>query len=492
MSEEITRRDFLKKGTAAAIGLTIVPNTVLGKSHKHKAPSDKLNILGIGIGGRGSADLREMETENIIGLCDTDWKYAKPIFDRYPDAKRYYDWRVMYDEMLDQADAVMVATADHTHAIIAANAIVAGKHVYCEKPLTHTVYESRLLATLARKYKVATQMGNQGASEGGVRKTCRWIQNGVIGEVTRVDAFTDRPIWPQGLPRPEKEDVVPDTLHWDEFIGPANFRPYNEIYTPWNFRGWWDFGTGALGDMACHVLHPVFAGLQLMYPTKVQGSSTLLLTDCCPSAQAVHYTFPARDNLPKVGMPEVKVNWYDGGLMPERPEGLPAGKDLNDAGGACIFYGTKDTLVCGCYGKDPYLLSGRNPECPEVMRVVGTSHQQDWIRACKENPENRVKTVSDFEFSGPFNEMVVMGVLAVRLQSLNMELEWDGANMQFTNIPENATIKTCIKDGFHINEGHPTFDKTWSEPVNARQFAQELVKHTYRDGWNLPEMPTDI
>ncbi|MBP5323507.1 MAG: Gfo/Idh/MocA family oxidoreductase [Bacteroidaceae bacterium] len=489
MSEEISRRKFLKQGTAAAIGLTIVPNVVLGKNYGHTAPSDKLNILGIGIGGRGSADLREMETENIIGLCDTDWRYAKGVFERYPKAKRYYDWRKMYDDMLDQADAVMVATADHTHAIIAANAIVAGKHAYVEKPLTHTVYESRLLTKLAKKYKVATQMGNQGSSGEGVRKVCRWIQSGEIGEVTSVDTFTDRPIWPQGLNRPEKVNKIPSTLHWDEFIGPANYRPYNEIYTPWNFRGWWDFGTGALGDMACHILHPVFAGLKLRYPTKVQGSSTLLLTDCCPSAQAVHYTFPARDNLPKVAMPEVKVNWYDGGLMPERPAGLPAGKDMNDSGGACIFHGTKDTLICGCYGVNPYLLSGRKPEGPEVMRVVKTSHQQDWIRACKESPENRVPTISDFAESGPLNEMVVMGVLAVRLQSLNRELEWDGENMRFTNIPADATIRTVIKDGFYIKEGHPTFDKTWTEPVNANEFANELIKHTYRDGWNLPEMP---
>lgn len=490
MSEEISRRDFLKKGTAAAVGLTIVPSAVLGKARsKKKAPSDKLNILGVGIGGRGSANLREMETENIIGLCDTDWKYAKPIFERYPDAKRYYDWRIMYDEMFSKADAVMCGSADHTHAIISANAIAAGKHVYCEKPLTHTVYESRLLTKLAAKHQVATQMGNQGASGEGVRKVVKWIQGGEIGEVTRVDCFTDRPIWPQGLPRPEKEDPIPDTLYWDEFIGPANFRPYNEIYTPWNFRGWWDFGTGALGDMACHILHPVFAALNLLYPTKIQGSSTLLLSDSCPNAQVVHYTFPSRDNLPKVAMPEVQVNWYDGGLLPERPEALLAGKNMNDSGGACIFYGTKDILVCGCYGVNPYLLSGRAPETPDVMRVVTTSHQQDWIRACKEDPKVRVKTVSDFEFAGPFNEMVVMGVLAVRLQSLNRILDWDGEKMEFTNIPADANIRSVIKDGFHIKEGHPTFDKTYTDPVNAREFAAELIKHTYRDGWTLPEMP---
>ena len=490
MSNEMSRRSFLKAGTAAAIGLTMATDNMFAKAKKKTvAPSDKLNIIGVGIGGRGASDLRGMESQNIIALCDTDWAYAKHVFERYPEAKRYNDWRVCYDEMLKDADAVMVATADHTHAIIAANAITEGKHVYVEKPLTHTVYESRLLTKLAAKYKVATQMGNQGASNEGVRKTCSWIWNGVIGEVTKVEAFTDRPIWPQGLDRPEKEDPIPETLNWDGFIGPAQYRPYNSIYTPWNFRGWWDFGTGALGDMACHILHPVFKALKLGYPTRVQGSSTALLTESCPNAQIVKLVFPARENLPKVAMPEVEVWWYDGGLKPPRPAGLPAGKNLNVQGGGVIFHGTKDTLICGCYGAKPYLVSGRNPETPEVLRVITEGHQMDWVRACKEDAANRILTASDFSEAGPFNEMVVMGVLAVRLQSLNRELEWDGPNMRFTNIPEGATIKTMIHDGFSVTDGHPTFKKTYTDPVDANAYAAELIKHTYRDGWTLPDMP---
>ena len=304
-----------------------------------------------------------------------------------------------------------------------------------------------------------------------------------------VEACTYRPIWPQGLMRPENDERVPKTLNWDAFIGPAPMRPYNSIYTPWNFRGWWDFGTGALGDMACHILHPVFKGLKLGYPTKVQGSSTLLLNESAPMAQTVKFVFPARDNMPKVAMPEVEVYWYDGGLKPARPEGLPAGKDLNMAGGGVIFYGTKDTLICGCYGVNPYLVSGRVPNAPKVLREIKESHQMDWVRACKEDADDRVPSASDFSEAGPFNEMVVMGVLAVRLQNLNRELLWDGPNMRFTNIPDDATISAVIKDGFHIKDGHPTFDKTWTDPVNAQQFAQELIKHTYRDGWKLPDMP---
>jgi len=495
MSNEISRRSFLKTGTAAAMGLAVAPAAFAAKPKKNQAPAPlnrKLKVLAVGIGGRGAADIEEVaKTEEIIGLCDVDWAYAMHVFEKYPEAKRYKDWRIMFDEMLDEADAVIVATADHTHAIIAATAIAAGKHVYCEKPLTLTVYESRLLSALAKKHGVATQMGNQGASGEGVRKTCEWIWNGEIGEITKVEAFTDRPIWPQGLNRPEVVDEIPDTLDWDLFVGPAPMRPYNKIYTPWNFRGWWDFGTGALGDMACHILHPVFTALKLGYPTKVQGSSTLLLTDCCPTAQSVKYTFPARDNMPKVGMPEVEVYWYDGGIKPVRPEGLPAGKDLNDCGGCVIFYGTKDTLICGCYGKDPYLLSGRVPDAPKVMREVPTSHQLDWVRACKEDPSVRVPSVSDFSVAGPFNEMVVMGVLAVRLQGLNQELEWDGKNMRFTNIPEGAKIQTCIKDGFEIHDGHPTFNKDWTEPVDANEYANSLIKKAYREGWVLPEMPAE-
>lgn len=489
MSSKITRRKFLETGAIAAAGLTVVPSSVLGKSMGYKAPSDKLNIVGVGVGGMGNANLKQLVSENIIGLCDVDWKYSKHVFDEHPNAKKYYDYRKMYDELGKSIDGVVVATADHTHAIIAADAMTMGKHVYVQKPLTHSVYESRLLTKLAAKHKVATSMGNQGSSGPGVRQVIDWISDGQIGEVTRVEAFTDRPIWPQGLMIPKKADKVPSTLKWDLFIGPANNRPFNEIYHPWNWRGWWDFGTGALGDMACHILHPVFKGLNLGYPTKVQGSSTMLLTDCAPNAQMVKYVFPQRDNMPKVAMPEVEVTWYDGGLTPMRPEGVPAGKNLNDQGGGVIFYGTKDTLICGCYGVNPWLVSGRTPNSPKTQREVTLSHEMDWVRACKESPANRVETASPFSEAGPFNEMVVMGVLAVRLQGLNQELHWDGENMKFTNIPAEATIRTIIEDGFKITDGHPTFNKTWTDPVNAIAYAEEMIKHTYKNGWKLPDMP---
>ena len=489
MKKKMSRRKFIGNTAVAAAGFTIVPSTVVS-GLGHKAPSDKLNIVGVGVGGRGFGLLRQMESENILALCDVDWRYSQRCFDYFPNAKRYWDYRKMFDEMGNDFDAVVVATSDHTHAIVAADAITMGKHVYVEKPLTHTVYESRLLTKLADHYKVATQMGNQGSSGEDVSIACEWLWNGEIGEVTKVEAFTNRPIWPQGMATPTERQRVPRTLDWDLFIGPAPMRPYHEIYTPWNFRGWWDFGTGALGDMACHVLHPVFKGLKLGYPTRVQGTSTLLLKDSAPQAEKVKLVYPARPNDPKIAYPEVEVHWYDGGLRPPMPEGWPAGRDMLDAGGGVIFHGTKDKLITGCYGLRPWLLSGRVPtNVPQVERRVDLGHYMDWVRACKESPENRTETASSFKEAGPFNEMVVMGVLAVRLQDLHKELEWDGENMEFTNIGDDETLRIVLEDGFKIEDGHPTFEKTWTDRFNAKEFAQNLIKTNYREGWKLPDMP---
>ncbi|NEW85034.1 MAG: Gfo/Idh/MocA family oxidoreductase [Mariniphaga sp.] len=503
MKDKFSRRSFLATTATVAAGVTILPSNVIA-GMGHKTPSDKLNIAGVGIGGKGFANLKSLASENIIGLCDVDWKYAENCFNTFPGAKKYKDWRVMYDELGKSIDGVMIATADHTHAIIAANALTMGKHVYLQKPLTHSVYESRLLTKLADKYNVATQMGNQGSSDDGVSLAYEWLANGEIGEVTKVEAFTDRPIWPQGLNTPKQGQWVPETLDWDLFTGPAQMRPYNEVYHPWNWRGWWAYGTGALGDMACHILHPVFMGLELGYPTKAQGNSTLLLQDCAPTAQSVKLTFPAR--APKrawkgskkgAPLPQVEVYWYDGGIKPMLPEGWPAGKEPNDSGGCVIFHGTKGKLVCGCYGVNPWILhpdgTQAKPEAPQFRRRIANSrkggHEMDWLRACKESSETRVATASDFSMAGPFNEMVVMGVLAVRLQTLNKELLWDGPNMKFTNITADEKIRIVIEDGFKIQDGHPTFAKTYTDPVPANEFAAELIKHTYRKPWSLPDMP---
>ena len=530
MSNSMTRRSFLQTSGAAALGLTIVPNIVMGKSSSGvTAPSDKLNIAVVGPAGRAGSILNSSAAagENITALCDTDWRRAASVFGRFPNAKKYSDWRKMLDEMGRSIDAVVVGTPDHNHAIISARAITMGKHVYCEKPLTHSVYESRLLTKLAEKYKVATQMGNQGASDSGVRQICDWIADGQIGEVTKVECATNRPIWPQGLnPLPAQGHYVPDTLNWDMWIGPAKMVPYYADYTPFAWRGWWAFGTGALGDMGCHIMHPVFKALKLGYPTKAQGSSTALLADCAPVSQKVKLTFPARTqfNTKKVKYPEVEVVWTDGGVLMDLPKGWPDGKTL-DSGleGPVIFHGTKDTLICGCYGRNPWLLSGRTPVSPKTQREVPTPpapvaqppaaaqasddplaafneggspenrarvqriepHTYDWLRACKESPENRIQATSYFGEAGPFNEMVVMGVLAVRLQGLNRELLWDGPNMQFTNIGDNDEIRWIESLGV----GAGNMQRNMGERMNAKATAAELIKHTYREGWSLPLMP---
>jgi predicted dehydrogenase len=490
-----SRRDFIKKSAMIAAGITILPSSVIS-GFGYRAPSDKLNITGIGIGGKGRPNLKGMDSENIIGLCDVDWHYADRAFKDFSGAKKYKDWRKMFDELGKEMDGVMVATSDHTHAIIAAAALTMGKHVYCQKPLTHSIYESRLLTRLAAKYRVATQMGHQANSGDGVRQVCEWIWNGEIGEVREVHAWTDRPIWPQGLQRPTAAMKIPNTLDWDLFIGPAPMRPFHEIYTPWNWRGWWDFGTGAFGDMACHVLDPVYQALKLGYPTKIQGSSSMFNTESPPQSEMVEFVFPGRDNLAKVSMPEVKVYWYDGGLLPKRPDSMPDGTNLmGDGLGGCLFIGSKDILHCDCGGFNARLLSGRKPDVPQTLRrIPGATgyidgyHEQDWIRACKESPANRVEPTGNFAYSGPFNEMVLLGVLAVRLQGLRKILQWDGPNMAFTNISPTEEFRIMSSNDFRVIDGHPNSDVKYQR-VNALETSKEYIRHTYREGWRLPDMP---
>jgi len=487
--KEVTRRDFLATATAAAVAFTIVPSHVVS-GLGHIPPSSKLNIAGIGVGGIGYRNLKNMETENIVALCDVDWDYAgRSSFKAWSRARQYKDYRVMFDQQKD-IEAVLIATPDHSHALPAVLAMRRGYHVYVQKPLAHTVYESRILAETARTYRVATQMGNQGNSDDGIRKICEWIWAGTIGEVTHVDAWTNRPIWPQGLERPDKSQRPPKDLDWDLFIGTAPFRPYNEIYTPWNWRGWWDFGTGALGDMACHILDPAFMALKLEYPVSVQGSSTTVNTESAPNAEFIKYEFPRRDNLPKVAMPELTVHWYDGGWMPPRPDELLAGELMGDIDGGCLFYGTRGKIMCGAYARNPKLLPASemenfNPPANSIRRIsnaMNGGHEQDWIRACKESRETRLEASSHFGYAGPFNETVVMGVLAVRLQSLQRKLLWDGKNMRFTNIGYDDKLKIVTRDKFEVINGDPRFSKDYAT-LPAAQMAEEWIRHNYREGW---------
>ena len=502
----LRRREFMQKSSAALAGITIVPSHVIS-GLGYKAPSDKLNIVGVGVGGRGGGVLKAMAftdpkavaelnpvpenmmLENIVGLCDVDWKYSKGTFESFPKAKKYKDWRVMFEEMDKEFDAVVVGTPNHTHAIVSINAMKMGKHVYCEKPLTHSVHEARMMTEVAREYGVATQMGNQGNSGEGIRQICEWFWDGAIGEVEEVHAWTNRPIWPQGLERPAETMQVPETLAWDLFLGPAPSRPYHEIYTPWNWRAWWDFGTGALGDMACHILDPVFKAMKLQYPIEAQATSSQINTESAPIASTVQYVFPARKDDPsvKVKLPQVKVTWYDGGLLPPRPEELPDGQIMGDWNGGCLFVGTKGKIICGCYAANPMLLpkslnESYNKPKPYLRRIE--NHQLDWVRACKEKPKKRVEASSSFDYAGPLTEMVLMGNLAIRLQDLKRPLKWDGKNMKITNVSDTDEIRVVTSDKFTVIDGHPHFDTKYAT-INAKQAAEEYVKHNYREGWTM-------
>ena len=479
----VSRRKFISRTATTVAGITVLPAYVIGRSGQI-APSDKLNIAGIGIGGKGRVNLKNMVGQNIVALCDVDWDYAKPVFKQYPKAKKWKDYRKMLEEQKD-IDACVIATPDHTHAIPAMIAMELGKHVYVQKPLTHSIWEARQLTLAARKYKVATQMGNEGHSNDNVRKVTEYIWSGAIGEIHEVHTWTNRPIWPQGLERPIEKVEVPKTLEWDLFIGPAPWRPYHPAYTPWDWRGWWDFGTGALGDMGCHVLDLVFYALKLNYPVSVQSSSTPVNYESAPEASRVEYTFPKRLNLPKLAMPEVKVTWHDGGLLPPRPDELPEGEPMGDPGGGTLFIGTKGKIICSNYGGDFKLLplDKKFPEPQEMMDRIsdnplgGGRHEMDWVRACKENPEIRKESCSHFDYAGPLTEMVLMGNLAIRLQGLNQQFEWDGENMEITNI--DFEKKISIKEG----KVRPKGTRDTLKDYSALESANEWIKHNYREGW---------
>jgi predicted dehydrogenase len=474
----ISRRQFIKtSAVTAGLFLVVPPHVVSGLGHT--APSDKLNIAGIGVGSKGAVNINNMKSENIVALCDIDWQYAKGCFDAYPDAKRYVDFRKMLDEMGQSIDAVVIATPDHTHAVCALAAMQQNKHVYVQKPLTHSVYESRMLLEASRRYKVVTQMGNEGHSDDAVSEVCELIWSGALGEITHVDAWTDRPIWPQGLTRPEKGMWLPEHINWDIFIGPAAMRPYHRAYHPWDWRGWWDFGTGALGDMACHVLDVVFSALKLGHPAAVEASSSAFNSESAPVASTVRYEFPARPKEGKLNMPAVSVTWYDGGLLPARPDSLPDGVELGEDRNGIIFHGSKGVLMCGNYGSKCRLLPAEKfanlPKPVARLRRVGMSHEMDFVRACKESPENRVLPLSNFEYAGPLNEMVVMGNLAVRLKSLHKKLQWDGVNMRVTNLTASEEIR--------VTNGIPG-QELRILTINAIQATEEYIRHTYREGWS--------
>jgi predicted dehydrogenase len=348
---------------------------------------------------------------------------------KYEKANKYRDFRQMLDRE-KSLDAITVSTPDHTHAVIAMTAMKMGKHVFVQKPLTHTIKEARLLALEAKKRNLVTQMGNQGHSKEGARLICEWIWDGALGNIAEVHVWTNRPIWPQGIEAPKEIPSVPPTLDWDIWLGPAPWRPYHPAYLPFNWRGWWDYGTGVVGDMGAHLIDQPFWALKLGHPTTVQASSTKYTKDSYPLAEIITYQFPARGN-----MPPVKMIWYDGGLMPPRPAVLDDGRMMGDEGGGNLFVGDKGMLMCGTYGENPRLIPEKlmqEYERPEKTIPRSPGIHEEWIAAIKEGK----KSTTDFEYSGPLTEVMLLGNVALRMKDANTALKWDAANMQITNLSE--------------------------------------------------------
>ncbi|PYJ03468.1 MAG: oxidoreductase [Verrucomicrobia bacterium] len=438
----ITRRRFLAGSAKAASALTVA-NLLVQPRGARAGPrglsaNDKLNIGFIGVAGRGGNNLGEItqaEAVNVAALCDVDEKNLNSAGAKFPAAKLYRDFRKLL-ESEKSLDAVVISTPDHIHAPACMMALKLGRHVYCEKPLTRTVKEARALTLAAREGKVATQMGNQGMAFEGNRLINEWLADGAIGPVREVHVWSDRPTnggktplyWPQGVERPSDTPPVPATLDWDLWLGPAPFRPYHPAYVPFKWRGWWDFGSGGLGDMGIHNIAPIFSALNLGAPSSVCASSTPVFPETLPAASVVHYEFPARGDRPAV-----KLHWYDGGIMPPRPEELEEERELPRYDGI-IFVGDKDKmLVEGWGGEKPRLLpASRNKEYKRPPKTLPRSigHHKEWLLACRTGAPAR----SNFGFAGPLTEAVLLGTVCVR--NGGDRLDWDSGNLKVTNDPD--------------------------------------------------------
>ncbi|HSK13506.1 MAG TPA: Gfo/Idh/MocA family oxidoreductase [Phnomibacter sp.] len=477
-----SRRNFIRTGFTLATGLYILPRHVLG-GPGYVAPSDKLQIAGIGVGGKGESDIWNFfkgGRADIAILCDVDEKRASKSRERFPKAKFYHDYREMLEKEHKNIDAVSVSGPDHVHAIQALAAMQLGKHVYVQKPLTHTIQEARILTQAAERYKVVTQMGNQGASGEGVRRMQEWCEAGLIGDVHTVYVFTDRPVWPQGIPWPAQKAQVPSTLKWDLWLGPAPYRDYIEKLIPFNWRGWWDFGTGALGDMGCHLMEAPFKILGLGYPYEATCSVGSVYVDefrrgyfpeSCPPSSHVVIKFRG-----KAGKQDLKMVWMDGGIQPERPEELGPADLMGDGGNAIIMVGSKGKIVADVYGANPRLLpkslmeQGNN--VPKILtRVAGgeEGHYTQWVDACIAGYGSKeYKDLSaPFSISGPLTETVLMGNLAIRSFDIRkprkdnperfdypgryISLLWDGAQMKVTNFDDaNQFVTRSYRSGFEL------------------------------------------
>jgi predicted dehydrogenase len=471
--KNVSRRNFIRNAAIVGGGFFIVPRHVLGRGFI--APSDKLNIASIGVGGMGAGDIEQFAKSpyvNIVALCDVDDRQAKKTVEKYPKAPYYHDFREMLAKEKNSIDAVTISTPDNTHAVATLAAMQLGKHVYTQKPLTHDIYEARVLTEAAKKYKVITQMGNQGGSGDGVRKAKEMIDAGMIGRVYEAQAWTNRPVWPQGIPTPTGKFDIPKELNWDLWLGPAKHIDYNPAYLPFNWRGWWAFGTGALGDMACHIMDPIYRILPILYPDSAECSVATVWKemwndtqnqDACPPASIIHLNYPST-----TGKGNIKVSWYDGGLLPKKPDELLPEEAFGNWDGGVLFIGTKGKLLADCYGANPRLLPTKlmnEKKMPaEKIKRVPEGHHLQWVNACKAGFGNAT-TSSPFEYAGPFTESLLMGNLAIRswmMKNPNLKgwddkylgrkkLLWDAKNMKVTNFDEaNQFVRRQYRDGYSM------------------------------------------
>jgi len=454
MARKSSRRQFLRTTTYAGTSLWVLGSGGCGDflmtPHPRRiSPNEKMNVAGIGAGGKGTSDIADASKgNNVVAVCDIDDGQAAGTMKSFPNATFFRDFRVMLDKMGKEIDAVTVSTPDHQHAVATMMTMKMGKHVYTQKPLTRDVYEARALTEAAKKYPVVTQMGNQGTAEDGLREAVEVVQSGAIGGVHEVHVWTNRPVWPQGIARPTDTPPVPANLDWDLWLGTAPVRPYHPAYHPFKWRGWWDFGTGALGDMACHTANMAFMALDLRYPTSVQAKCADDINDeTFPTWSVVEYEFPARGDLPAL-----KWFWYDGGgnkpaWVNEKLKKLAHGADIPGSGSLLI--GDKGTLFSpNDYGAAYKLLpekdfEGYKPPTPWLPRVGGR-HAEEWLKACK----GEGQTMSNFGYAGPLTETVVLGCVALKA---GQKILWDGPRMRITNVPEaNQYLRRKYRKGWTL------------------------------------------
>ena len=446
----ISRRGFLGTTGTAATMFHIVPSTVLGGPEK-TPPSEKLNIAAIGAGGRAANCIDGVNSENIVAIADVDDRRAAETYRKYPDAKRYRDFRKMLDEMDHQIDAVVVGTPDHTHAVAVMNAIGRGKHVYCEKPLAHSIQEVRTMATAAREKKVVTQLGNQGHSADDIRLFCEWIREGAIGNVTEIhtgcDAFKELYCQIHNGPKLTEQHDIPKELNWDLWLGPGRYRDYHPMYLPFNWRGWMPFGTGCIGDWICHIVDPSMWALDLGAPSTIRAEvdgdfDPEKHADFYPSASTITFQFPATNDRGPV-----KLVWHDGNSKIPRTELLSDEQEVPGVG--AIVYGDKGAIMHGSHGAGKCRIlpdsTGRDYPTPKQTIPRVRNHFSDWLEAIR----NGRQAGSNFDYGGPLTELGLLGAIAIRFPT--QTLEWDALGMKFTNFSEaNAWLNQPYRSGWSI------------------------------------------